>query len=802
MILAFLLLSQIQQATITVEPNHVLNRISPAMFGSCIEDVNHEIYGGLYGQRLFGESFEEPGVVSGPAGWRALGGKWSSDGSTIRCPAGDGPMLVLDQNGIQDAVVTAQLQVAKGQEGSAGLIVRVSNAQTGIDNFDGYEIALRAKAGQLALGKHHHDYKLLQEVPAPVAPGESHQLRVELAGPRIQIFLDSETTPRIDFIDTDHPLISGTIALRPWQADSEFRDIAVDKVPISPKLVDGGISGMWEPIGPGSFKLEGNAFNGKQCQKIVHDATPGIVGVANRGLNRWGIAVEKGHAFDGQLALRGDAATAIVALQSADGKQTYAEQRLEVTSNWANRSFHLTPNITDRNARFAILLDHKGTLSADQAVLLCTDRFHGLNVRKDIAQSMVSGKLSFLRYGGTMVNVPGYRWKNMIGDPARRPPYQGNWYPYSTNGFGIFDFLQFCEAAKIPCAFAMNVEESAQDAADLADYLSAPTSNRWGRQRAADGHPVPYHPEYIEIGNEEAIGAPNQANLAHYAERFRILERAIHSRNPKLKLVCAAWWVPDSPDMKSVFDAIDGKAVAWDFHFWSDDANAGTNIDHELTRAESLFKSWNPNTNLKVVVFEENGNRHDLQRALGHATTVNATRRHGDFVIADCAANCLQPWQQNDNGWDQGQIFFTPNHVWVMPPYDVNKILAEDALPLRVESKSDPSLDVLATRSEDGNTVVLSVVNVGDQPIQTSIHLDGFQARACRMRSLSGDPKTTNPPRGARSVTPRETKLAVTGGPVNVKISAHSFTSIRLSRQFVGGTFPHASTSEGHPVRP
>jgi hypothetical protein len=27
------------------------------MYGSCIEDVNHEIYGGLYDQKIFVESF-------------------------------------------------------------------------------------------------------------------------------------------------------------------------------------------------------------------------------------------------------------------------------------------------------------------------------------------------------------------------------------------------------------------------------------------------------------------------------------------------------------------------------------------------------------------------------------------------------------------------------------------------------------------------------------------------------------------------------------------------------------------------
>ena len=37
----------------------------------------------------------------------------------------------------------------------------------------------------------------------------------------------------------------------------------------------------------------------------------------------------------------------------------------------------------------------------------------------------------------------------------------------------------------------------------------------------------------------------------------------------------------------------------------------------------------------------------------------NAVRRMGDFVLTSCAANALQPYRQNDNGWDQGQVFFT-----------------------------------------------------------------------------------------------------------------------------------------------
>ena len=46
-------------ATIRITPDTVVGRISPYLIGACMEDVNHEVYGGIYCQMLYGESFEE-----------------------------------------------------------------------------------------------------------------------------------------------------------------------------------------------------------------------------------------------------------------------------------------------------------------------------------------------------------------------------------------------------------------------------------------------------------------------------------------------------------------------------------------------------------------------------------------------------------------------------------------------------------------------------------------------------------------------------------------------------------------------
>eukprot|EP00971_Amphidinium_carterae_P175763 3484071-Amphidinium_carterae.1 len=57
----------------------ILGRSSPALVGYGIEDVNHELYGGLYSQMVYGEDFEEPVGMSGVSGDVEIGSaEWSS----------------------------------------------------------------------------------------------------------------------------------------------------------------------------------------------------------------------------------------------------------------------------------------------------------------------------------------------------------------------------------------------------------------------------------------------------------------------------------------------------------------------------------------------------------------------------------------------------------------------------------------------------------------------------------------------------------------------------------------------------
>ena len=156
---------------------------------------------------------------------------------------------------------------------------------------------------------------------------------------------------------------------------------------------------------------------------------------------------------------------------------------------------------------------------------------------------------------------------------------------------------------------------------------------------------------YIEIGNEECIGSSARSAYEHYVERYLVLYDAIHEAYPELQFINAAWWRPNNTElMQYVFQSLDGKCDFWDYHPWTETPQQAVEIEAVISQMHDLFLSWNPQTTMRCAIFEENGNTHDMARALAHAVMLNVVRRTGGFVPMDSPANALQPYKQNDNG--------------------------------------------------------------------------------------------------------------------------------------------------------
>ena len=652
-----------------------------------------------------------------------------------------------------------------------------------------------ADGKKVVVGKHKNNWSHIVDVPVSCTPTEWNNLKATIGNGEVKIFLNNKGVCVFHLSDAE--LLNGSVALRVWHTDTHFGNLKIDGKSLSlaaktPEQVSMQWDAALQGDAKGSYTLDSNdAYNGSNSQTIEFVSGSGAVGIANSSLNRWGIAVRKGQKFEGRFYAKNISCKgkAFVVLESADGKKEYARCRIDgLSKNWKRHTFTLTSNSDDDKARMAIYIDAEGAVKIDQVTLMTTgkERFKGLPYRNDISQAMVEQGLTFLRYGGTMINANEYRFKKMIGDPDKRPPYRGYWYKYSTNGFGIEDFLKFCEAAGFTPSFAMNIFETPEDAADMIEYLNGSTKTKWGKIRAKNGHPKPYGVKYIGIGNEEVMySGDDSATYDEYIERFNILYDAIKSKDPSVKFVITTWWRPESPNSERLFKALDGKADYWDYHPLADALSAGENVEKQLRRMKELFLKWNPNTTMKCAIFEENGWTHNMQRALGHVTLQNAVRRMGDFVLTSCAANALQPYKQNDNGWDQGQIFFTPSQVWGMPPYYAQQMASENHLPLLVSSSVEGSatgLDVTATRSEDGKKMVLHIANINEKSVNATFAIAGFgKVEKAHTVTLTAPLKEANSPENPTKVIPVEKNIE-TADNLTCEIPGYSYTVLVLSK--------------------
>lgn len=134
-----------------------------------------------------------------------------------------GAKSIWDEAEIGDGTVTAQVML-RDKTGDAGVIVRVADPKIGVDALQAYNINFRHDG--LRLGKHRNNWQELTSVRCDVAIDTWHEVRIELAGPAVKVYLNGETEPKLTYIDAD-PLPAGKVGFRTFQVGSAVRNLAV-----------------------------------------------------------------------------------------------------------------------------------------------------------------------------------------------------------------------------------------------------------------------------------------------------------------------------------------------------------------------------------------------------------------------------------------------------------------------------------------------------------------------------------------------------------------------------------------------
>ena len=94
-----------------------------------------------------------------------------------------------------------------------------------------------------------------------------------------------------------------------------------------------------------------------------------------------------------------------------------------------------------------------------------------------------------------------------------------------------------------------------------------------------------------------------------------------------------------------------------------------------------------------------------------------------------------------------------------------------------------------ATRSEDGKTLVLKVVNLGPQPRKTTLRIARFQkvSPTAEIWTLTGRLEERNSPTEPNRIRSQQTKFTGAAETFAYEFPAHSYTILRLRGQTTEG---------------
>jgi len=463
-----------------------------------------------------------------------------------------------------------------------------------------------------------------------------------------------------------------------------------------------------------TWSLDTNApFNGARSARLVATRKQPA------SLTQSGLAVKRGMAYEFSGWFRADAPklAATVRLKTllpTGDWMTLASAKLpRLSSDWRKYSVRLACNGQTDRVVFELLVPGAGQVWADKLSLMPADNLLGW--RADVVQAIKDVHPAILRWGGSSCDPGGYRWKEGIGDRDGRIPFPNKvWGRIDPNDVGIDEFCQFCELARVEPLICLSFSDGSESAGELVQYCNGDAATVWGGKRAANGHRVPYHVKYWQVGNEISGDDEN------YLNRLGDFVRAMKEADPGVRLMSSF------PSQKLLNRLGKDLAYICPHHYTPDLAGC----DRDFANLTRMLDATPNCAQIRIAVTEWNvtggdwglarGKMLTLDSALLNARYLHVLMRHSDKVEIACRSNLA-------NSYAGAIIETSPTGVLKRPSYYAMQLYARHAkpVPLRLEP-SNPALDLCACASLDGKSVCLFVVNPGTGPVECSYRFDGF----------------------------------------------------------------------------
>lgn len=510
-------------------------------------------------------------------------------------------------------------------------------------------------------------------------------------------------------------------------------------------------------------------------------------GVLNTGY--WGIAVRPRTTYRGSFWAKADSeaigpvTVKLVANQTGATLATASVTGL--SPEWKKYTFELHTQQAETSAANTLHLtvSHPGALWLSDVTLFPPTYDNQPNgMRIDLMQKLAAMHPQFLRFpGGNYVEgnsiAERFAWKKTIGPLVDRPGHESPWGYWSTDGFGLLDFLDWCQdlhmqpVLAVYAGYSLNGEHVdpgpaldpyVQDALDEIQYVTGSTGTKWGEQRAKDGHPEPFALKYVEIGNEDFFDKSGS-----YNGRFAQFYKAIKEKYPQLQLIATAPGTSIKPDV------LDEHYYVRAPKFFAD----ATHYDKTDRSGPKIFVGeWATKEGTPTPNFEA---------ALGDAAWMTGLERNSDIVIMASYAPLFTNVNPGAMQWAPDLIGYNAVESYGSPSYYAQVMFAGNLgteVPVSSLRNAGSRFFYSITSNPDRKRLYLKLVNASSDAQNVAIHFDGAAlAGSGELIDLSAkSTQATNTIQHPRNIVPVQTQLHGVGATWHHAMPPYSIQVIQL----------------------
>ncbi|MES2804471.1 MAG: alpha-L-arabinofuranosidase C-terminal domain-containing protein [Bacteroidota bacterium] len=556
-----------------------------------------------------------------------------------------------------------------------------------------------------------------------------------------------------------------------------------------------------------------NKTNPSFCRVLINDAKG--FSMINEGFRGMGIKKDAKYNLSLKAANHNGAIKKIIIQFIDKNKKVLGETSIVPTSNdWKSYTAQFTATQTEAKAQLKITFEGNGTIDLDMISLFPEDTWMNRKngMRKDIVQLLYDMKPGFLRFpGGCIVEgrtlAQRYQWKKTVGDVEKRETLINRWNTefthkpapdyFQTFGLGFFEYFQLSEdlgAQPLPilsCGMACQfntgelvpmeeLDPYVQDALDLIEFANGGTETPWGRIRSEMGHPKPFNLKYIGVGNEQ--WGPD------YIERYKVFEKAIKAKYPKMIIVSGSGPFPEGDYFEYGMQELKKlNAEIVDEHYYKSPQwfrENATRYDSYDRKGPKIFAGEYA---AQSVAIASPDNRNNWECAFSEAAFMTGLERNAEVVNLTSYAPLMaheEAWQ-----WTPDLLWFNNLEAYGSANYYVQKLFATnrgtDLIAITKDGKpvtGQNNLFASAVKDSNSKEVIVKLVNTSATAQEVNVDLKGtkLQAKGTIITLTSPNLQDENSFANPKKISPTEKGFNLKGDNAQTSLPPYSVTVLKL----------------------